>query len=310
MIRTGLIAAVVLTCLCGSAFGYSFWGITLGTDSYQDMNQLTFNGVGDSGAQYAVGGYKYTWVDNQWTGPYAAADPGANYSVHRKMDAQAMFFKADADMAHFVIVSTVSRTGVAAPECGYGQRLFGPGDLRIVLNGNDYGVGVRLDNLLWAVDPNTTVDAYKIHTAEGGVDDIRARDVGTAGTVERDPRWDHVDNPTLAADSERAHAFFVAGSGTLTGSASVTYEDTGASLYGARVYAYKVDVPWEALDLGSGQYEMRATWGPDCGNDQVAGTFSGGVPNVIPEPASILSFSAALVGLLAYRKRYTSRSRY
>lgn len=308
MLRTGLIAALVLLCVCSGAFGYSFWGITLGTGSYQNMTQLTFNGVGASGAQYAVGGYKYTQVDNAWYGPYSAADPGEGYAVHRQMDSQAIFFKSDATTAHFVIVSTVSRTGVAAPECGYGDRLFGPGDLRIVVNGNNYGVGVRLDNLLWASDPNTTNDYYQIHKSQGGIDNIHARDAGTSGRVEKNPQWDHVDNPELANNSDRSRAFFVKGSGTLTGNATVNYEDTGANLYGAKVYAYKVDVPWTSLGLTCKQYDIQATWGPDCGNDQTLGKFRGGP--IVPEPGSLLSFFAALVGLLAYRKRYMSPTHY
>lgn len=306
MIRTAAIVALALICICTGALGYSFWGITLGTDTYQNMNQLTFNGVGASGAQYSVGGYKYTGVDGAWYGPYSAAEPGEGYAVHRQMDAQAMFFTADSNSAHFVIISGVPQTGVAAPECGYGSRLFGPGDLHLVANQTDYGVGIRLSNLLWAEDPNTTNSYYQIHTAEGGVDNIHASDAGTMGSVERDPRWDHVDNPGLPANSEQAHAFFVKGSGTQTGNASVSYEDTGALLYGAKVYAYKVDVPWTALGLTAKQYEIRATWGPTCGNDLIAGNFTGSHPGV-PEPASILAFSAGLIGLLAYRKRRAHR---
>jgi hypothetical protein len=311
--RTGTIAAMILAlaCVCTGAFGYSFWGITLGTDSYQNMNQLTFNGVGASGAQYAVGGYKYTWVDDAWYGPYTAATPGEGFSVHRKMDAQALFFMADDTAAHFVIITGMPQTGVAIPECGYGSRLIGPGDLRILLNGSDFGVGLRLDNVLWAVDPNTTSPEFQIHKSQGGVDDIHASDVGTLGRVEQNPQWDRVDNPDLPSNTEASHAFYVAGSGATTGSATIAYEDTGTKLYGARVYAYKVDVPWTALLSPSRNYELRALWGPACGNDLIAGTFRNSIPGgpvTVPEPGTIICLSAAIVGLWVYRKRYASKT--
>jgi hypothetical protein len=306
--KTGLITILALTCLCSGAFGYSFWGITLGTDSYNSMNQLTFNGVGASGAQYAVGGYNYTWVDNQWCGPFPAALPGESYSVHRKMDAQAIFFMPDSTTAHFVVITGMRQTGVAAPECGYGSRVIGPGDLRIAVNGDEYGVGMRLDNLLWAVDPNTTSPSFQIHKSQGGVDNIHARDAGTLGRVEQNPQWDRVGNAELANNPEAAHAFYVKDSGTLTGSATVTYEDTGTALYGARVYAYKVDIPWQALDMASGQSEFQAMWGPDCGNDQVAGTFRGTAPGQVPEPGGMICLSAALVVLYTYRRMLTRQT--
>ena len=263
--------------------------------------------MGASGAQYAVGGYKYTWVDDAWYGPYAAATPGESYPAHRKMDAQAIFFLPDAATARFVIIAGMPQRGIAVPECGYGARVIGPGDLRIVLDGYDFGVGMRLDDLLWAVDPNTTSPSYQIHKSQGGVDDIHARDAGTLGRVERNPQWDRVDNPDLPSNSDLAPAFFVQNSGALTGGATITYEDTGATLSGAHVYAYKVDVPWQALSMASGQYEFRAMWGPDCGNDQVAATFRGAVPGQVPEPAGIICISAAFVGLCAYRRRYARR---
>lgn len=295
---------VCLLCLGVSAFAYDFWGITLGTDTYQGSTQLAFTSPQNDEIQYVVGGYEYTRVGSNWYGPFAAASPGANYTVHRKMDAQGLFFLADVKSAKFVIFTGMPQTGVAAPECGYGTRLFGPGDLRIVTGGNSYGVGFRLDNLTWAVDPNTTSAYYKIHNPDGTDADIHCRDAGTLGTVEKNAKWAHVDHPELAPNAEAASAFYIKGTGTDMGNVNVTVEDTGVVLNGTRVYAYKVDVPWTMLDINGGNHTLRTTWGPDCGNDLLAGDFT--VAGAIPEPATILGVSTALMGFVVYKRRKKS----
>jgi len=288
------------------AFAYDFWGITMGTTVYQGAPQLTFSGVAASGAQYAVGSYSWTQVDSIWYGPNAAASPGLGYNnIHRNFDAMGLFFLPQADVAKFMIITGMPQTGVDAAIAGYGNRIFGPGDLKLDISGNTYGVGLRLSNLLWAVDPGTTSPYFKIYKAEGGVDSIYARDAGTLGRVELNPRWDHVDHPGMPDNDPRGYAFFVSGSGNLVGSASVSHADTGLTLDTGRVYVYEASVPWSAIGINSGTFQMRASWRPDCGNDMIVGNFSGSRP-VIPEPMSLLlaigGFSA-----LAVARRWDKR---
>jgi hypothetical protein len=288
MLKKILPLTLLFTLIPVGAFAYDFWGITMGTTIYQGAPQLTFSGVAASGVQYAVGSYSWTLVDSTWYGPHAAASPGLGYNgIHRNFDAMGLFFKPQADVAKFMIITGMPQTGVDAAIAGYGNRKFGPGDLKLDIAGKTYGVGFRLSNLLWAVDPNTTSPYFKIYKAEGGVDSIYARDVGTLGRVELNPRWARVDHHSMPAYDPRGYAFFVSGTGSLVGSASVSHADTGLTLGTGRVYAYEASVPWSAIGIHSGAFQITASWRPDCGNDMIVGNFCGNRP-VIPEPMSIL----------------------
>ncbi|MDH7603195.1 MAG: PEP-CTERM sorting domain-containing protein [Armatimonadota bacterium] len=293
--------AVLIGVLFGSsAFGYNFWGITVGSEIYDGSAQLTFDGVTNAGVQYAVGGYKYTRVDSSWLGPFPAAAPGEGFLASRRSDAQGLFFKADSDAARFVIITGAAQYGLPAPEVGTGTRLFGPGDLMITTGGKTYGIGLRLSGLLWAVDPSTTNPDYQIwHGAQ--VDSIYARDAGTIGRVELNPRWDRAGHSTLDPNSELASAFFVSGSGTLVGSADVIFEPTGISLGGANVFAYHVSVPWSVLGLDPTNCTFTASWRPDCGNDILKAEFgvAPGVNGAVPEPSAAVGLLTGFGGLLA-----------
>lgn len=301
----GLFVLVLLCVLAaGSAFGYEFWGVTIGTASYNGSTHLTFDGLKDSELQYVVGGYKYTRVDSTWYGPFTAAAPGEGFLASRKSDAQGLFFKADSDAARFVIVAGTPQTGYAAPECGTGSRIFGPGDLKIDVGGNTFGVGLRLGGLLWAVDPYTTNPEHKIYTAGGGIDSIFARDAGTLGSIELNPRWARVGHSRLNSNSDQAYAFFVSGSGVAVGSASVSVANTGINLYGAGVYVYEVGVPWSVLGLSPNNYAFRVSWRPDCGNDILSADFAGSSGlTAVPEPSSAAALIGGLAVLLGSRKR-------
>lgn len=285
-----------------SACAYDFWGVTMGTQSYMSGTQLTFDGLSSTNIQYVVGGYKYTRVDSTWYGPFDAASPGAGYAVSRKVDAQALFFMPDAGGVKIMVITGTPQTGIVAPECGYENRLFGPGDLKIDVGGHTFGVGLRLDDLLWAVNPATSNASFKIYKATGGTDSIYARDDGTLGRVEEDPRWDHVDHTNLAAYDDDAYAFFVKGSGSLVGSADVIYhQNTGVSISGVPVYAYEITVPWATLGLDPNNYSFTASWRPDCGNDLIMGSFSG--QSSVPEPGSIIAILTGIIGMAGYRRR-------
>lgn len=297
------ILIIILACASvgTGALAYDFWGISVGIGTYDGSSQLTFSGVSQSGTQYVVGGYKYTGVDSTWLGPFPAASPGEGYLASRRSDAQGLFFRADSDAARFVIIAGAAQYGLPAPEVGTETRLFGPGDLKIDIGTDTYGVGLRQSGLLWAIDSSTTNPEFKVWH-NGQADSINARDAGTLGIVELDPRWDRVGHGTLPSDSDMASAFYVSGSGTTVGSATVDFEYTGLSISGAKVFAYKVAVPWSVLGIDSEDFAMRASWRPDCGNDILSADFSMGASAnspVVPEPSVSAGILSGIVGLVS-----------
>ncbi len=310
MLKKTLPMVLALIVLSTGVFAYDFWGITMGTEVYGGGPQLTFSGAAGN-AQFVVGSYNYTRVDSTWYGPFPAASPGLGYNnIHRSFDAMGLFVRPEANALKFMVITGMPQTGANAAVAGYGTRIFGPGDLKLDIGGHTYGVGFRLDNLLWAVDPNTTSAYFKIYKATGGADSIYARDAGTLGRVELDPRWDHVDHYGMAAYDEAGYAFYVRNSGTQAGTASVTFADTGLMLGTGHVYAYEATVPWDVLGIGAGDYAFRASWRPDCGNDLLAANFSGvrppqpPVPPSVPEPMSVLLALSGFGGIAIAKRRY------
>ena len=293
-----VILSLALTLTAGQAYAFDFWGVTVGSTIYDGADQLTFDGLATTDIEYVVGSYKYTGVDGTWFGPHAAAAPGEAYALHRQCDAMGLFFSADTDSMKFCVVTSSKQDGETAPGMGYGAREFGPGDLKIDVGGNTYGIGLRVDNLVWAVDPATTYPGFQIHKAEGGTDSIFARDAGTLGRVELGPAWDRVNHPSLPDYDPAAYAFFVKNSGSLVGSATVNYQNTGVSLEGYSVYAYEVTVPWATLGINPENYDFTASWRPDCGNDLLSLDCS-----KVPEPSAMLALVSGLVGLAGYRRR-------
>lgn len=303
-IRTLAFTAITLITATTAAYSYNFWGVNADLDNYQGSPQLTFSNVSSSNVDYVVGGYEFTRVDGVWYGPFVAASPGEGYTLHRKCDAEGIFFRPSNDAAEFTIFTGMPQTGITAPECGYGNRQFGPGDLKIDVNDKSYGVGLRLSNLTWATDPNTTAPWYQIHNAMGGVENIFSRDKGTLGTVELNPTWCHVDHHELQPGSDASFAFYKSGSGNAVGQANVIFTDTGLNLDGAAIYAYQVSVPWTVLGINSADYSFTASWRPDCGNDLIMGSFTG---NTVPEPAGFLAITAGLLGFVISKKRQKSK---
>ncbi len=288
------IFALLVTAILGLSpcFANSF-GITISKDIREGMEQLAFDNVADN-IQYVLGSYKYTKVNGIWSSAHEPASPGLGYGdIHRKFDAMALFFKPETELARFLIVTGMPWTGTTASNLGYGNRMFGPGDLKIDVGSVNYGVGLRLGGLFWGdVDPGPSQPWFQVHKAEGGTDIISARDAGTIGTIEKNPQWDRVDNHVLPAYSENAYAFFRAGSGTrMPGTAQVSFWNTGVTLQGFPVYAYEVAVPWSSLEIQpNNQLSFRASWRPDCGNDLILGTFesTSGMPAPpIPEASAL-----------------------
>jgi hypothetical protein len=292
--------------LSSSAFSYDFWGISVGSAAYQGSTHTTFDGVAGSGTRYVVGGWKYTRVDGSWSGPSEAPVPGEGYLASRRSDAQGIFFKADTNAANFVIIATSARTGQGAPELGYDLRKFGPGDLKIDIGDMTLGVGLRLDDLLWAQNPTAIQAQYQIYGTHNQILDMQSRDGGTLGDIELNPEWGRVGNQSLAAGSDKASAFYVSGSGELVGNATVGYADTGVSYNGAHVYSYSVSVPWEVLGQDAANYSFTASWRPDCGNDILSADFGNVALSTssVPEPGSIVALTSGLIGLAAAIKRH------
>ncbi|MDH7601374.1 MAG: hypothetical protein QHI38_04425 [Armatimonadota bacterium] len=288
-----LTLALLLTAVvgCSPCLANSF-GITVSKEVREGMEQLVFDSVAEN-VRYVLGSYKYTKVNGVWSTAHEPASPGLGYGdIHRKFDAMALFFRPEAENARFLIVTGMPWTGTGAANLGYGNRMFGPGDLKIDVGSDTYGVGLRLGGLFWGtVDPGPSQPWFQIHKAEGGTDAINARDAGTIGSIEKNPQWDHVDNHTLPPYSENAYAFFRAGSGTrMPGNAQVSFWDTGVTLQGFAVYAYEVAVPWSSLEMQPNRFAFRASWRPDCGNDLILGSFE----NTCELPAPPIPEASAL----------------
>jgi hypothetical protein len=302
---SGTFTLIALMSLSTCAFAYDFWGISVGKASYKSSTHTTFDGVGKSGAQFVVGGWKYTRVDGTWSNASEAPAPGEGYLASRRSDAQAIFFKPGVSTADFVIFATSAQTGQGAPELGYDKRMFGPGDLKIDIGSMTIGVGLRLDDLLWAQNPSTRQAQYQIYGADSKVLNMHSRDAGTLGDVELNPTWGRVGNQSLAAGNIRNSAFFVSGSGRSIGNADVDYAYTGVTYNGAKVFAYKVSVPWELLGQSANNYSFTASWRPDCGNDVLGASFHGScmTTSTVPEPGSIVALTSGLIAFIGSKKR-------
>jgi hypothetical protein len=309
-VASGLFLALTLVVAASSTYAYSFWGINVGTASYDSEIQLTFDGVyGYPDLKYALGSYNYTGVWNgiayDWYGAHAAASPGASYAVHRKCDAMAIFHIADDNYAKFMILAGTPQTGFTAPEIGYGTREFGPGDLRIVdeHSSDVYGIGLRSKAkvLKWYDGSSPEYKIYYAHTDT--VAPITCRNTGTQGDVVKNATWAHVDHSSLGPGDPEAYAFYISDSTNLIGSAVVTAANTGVSISGTDIWAYEVTVGWDLLGVDPGdEYCFNVSWRPDCGNDIISLDLCGS-RTYVPEPSSILSLLALCAGGFFRRRR-------
>jgi len=202
-------------------------------------------------------------------------------------------------------------SGVTASSVGYGNRQFGPGDLKLDVTDplthavTTYGVGLRNGGLLWAQQPSSTAAWFQVYNPAMQKIAMTSRDAGTKGTIVANPNWGHVDNHLMAAYDPHGYAFFVAGSGTQVGSTeSITVEGTGVSLNGVQIYSYEIVVPWSALGISTSLYDLEASWRPDCGNDLIYKRFNGSKPGkVVPEPYSIMLAAMGLSAIGVFRRK-------
>jgi hypothetical protein len=295
MRKTGLfLLAVVSLLIYGSNAApadFSFWGINMGQQDYAGGSQLSFGGVAGT-VQYVVSGTSYTCVNGVWFGPFDPPSPGFDYAEYRAFDAQAAFYYSDHDAVHFALIGGMDPDGVTFARGGYGDRQFGPGDLYLSIAGVNYGVGLRPGGLFWVDGDHKQLKIYRADT--GDVAPANVRDAGTLGDVVLGPTWYHIDNADLTTADARAYSFFTAGSGTLTGQATVDIVGTGVYFGNYESHLYEVSIPWAALG-----YEGRPLdttigfhWNPDCGNDIIASSLT----TLVPEPA-LIQMAGLLLGL-------------
>lgn len=300
MKKLAVTMTLALLALSQGAFGFSFWDIIVGVDTYNGKPMLTFSQPSDS-IQYQVGAYEYTKVGSAApVGPFPAASPGVDYpALSRACDAMGLFFKPEESAARFMIITGMPEAGFTASYVGYGGRQFGPGDLKINIGSVTYGVGLRQGGLLWALDPSSTHPWFQIYDPSMTPIDMHSRDLGNKGQIVLGPQWAHVDNHLLAPGDPRGYAFFVAGSGQSAGTASVNVFATDVFLGDTQLFAYEAVVPWSAIGVDPENFELTASWAPDCGNDIISGRFT---TPVIPEPFSVVLALMGLGAVAAYRR--------
>jgi hypothetical protein len=101
------------------------------------------------------------------------------------------------------------------------------------------------------------------------------------------------------------YAFYVDGTGTANGSATLSVEQTGIFLNGVELYCYEAIVPWAAIGIDSADDIFTASWRPDCGNDLIYKQFTSNKPGmtIIPEPFSVVLATMGLSAVAAYRRK-------
>ena len=292
---------------CSNAFAFEFWdgAININTAEHPDTlkQYLSFTTTGSDNSWYQVGCYPYAQVNGVWTSA-VAADPGPDYGdLHLKTDAMAMFFDYDSSQAKFLIIAGIPPSGITASQW-YGGREFGPGDLKLDIGGNIYGIGMRDGGLHWAEDHSPDASYLDIHEAESGAvaQDQHVRDASNIGQIKLNPDWYHVDNPDVFG-IDKSYAFFDATSGISNdGTATINVEPMNVQIgdYPMCIYAYEVIVPWASIGVINGaEISFTASWRPDCGNDIINKEFS----VELPEPCSLIAILTGLIGLIGLRRR-------
>ena len=101
-------------------------------------------------------------------------------------------------------------------------------------------------------------------------------------------------SPVAAGRLGHAFAFFVKGSGTLVGGATVSVHNTGLPSP-ARSLCLRSQRPMVHSGTDPRNYSFNASWRPDCGNDFIGASFEG--ESAVPEPGGIIAVVTGVIGL-------------
>jgi len=324
--RKGWVAFAVAMAVIGLAVSAQGATVTIDGDLTDWRVNLQLYNTGDTidgvaGTRFVANSFTPSaGIEYQATNDDVATDHGGEL-----FDVEAVYYTYDADNTYFAVVTSSNPNGTRWD--GYGDRRFGPGDLRLGVNDNGstvfYGVGAR------PVDLTTyglVSDIWGPTDQRGAITWDSTKDVGGSGThyttsearVESGSTWSYVDNPGVDID-----AYFVGGTGTDAGYAEAAWKQWAAvgdyyedDPYGKDepygTWIYEVAVPHSLLSLGADSTLDMSFFALDCGNDAIGLTdlalpIGGPVP-VVPEPMSMIFFGTGLVGVFGFvARRHLSR---
>jgi hypothetical protein len=271
LFSAGMAHAATLT-VDGSA---SDWGF-----SVADNNASTFIlGAGLSGAGIFVEDSDDFAGDGGSVGPNLG---GQNY------DAEAMAAIVQGSDLYIVIVSG------QRPDNGLAR--YGPGDLRILTSGGDYGVeigggaGGGAGSMLVGGESGSTytLNSGGFTTAHSAADAAQ-----TAGSVWLSPDWILDPIPILEETQMQ-----IAGGGTHVGDATFRFSrDTFTSQHSI----IEMAIPLSFFD---GQTIENIIWHPACGNDILSLSVQ-----TVPEPGTLVLASLAAAALLVVLRSRRARTR-
>ncbi len=318
----GLLAAAALLLLSGVAAAttitpdgdLSDWGVNLQLYYTSSDPSVTVQGVRPTKFVEASFSSSLSDVQSDVSNDDMAANHGGELC-----DVEAIYGTFDATYAYFAVVTTANPAGTRWD--GYGNRRFGPGDLRIVTSaGTTYGVGARpLDLTVYGEidEVNGSEDEREYITWDSYSFDGTSYTT-SAARVESGASWHHVDNP-----DENWDAYFKGGSGTLEASVDAAWKRQTLDIVGGdstiygdyyehssydkddpySTWVYEVAIPRSVLGLDDPDSMMDISmFALDCGNDALAiGEMTFAPP--VPEPVAFVFFGTGLVGVFGYFTR-------
>lgn len=326
----GVLAAAALLLLSGVAAAttitpdgdLSDWGVNLQLEYTSSDSNVTVQGVRPTRFVAASFTSSLSDVQADVSNDDMAANEGGELC-----DVEAIYGTFDATYAYFAVVTTSDPAGTRWD--GYGNRRFGPGDLRLVAfdgsSSTTYGVGARPKDLTeyGEIDEvNGSEDEREYITWDSYSFDGTSYTT-SAARVESGASWHHVDNP-----NEDWDAYFKGGSGTLEASVDAAWKrqtldivDGAGNVIGSTIYGdyyehssydkddpygtwiYEVAIPRSVLGLDNPNSLMDISmFALDCGNDALAiEEMTFGPP--VPEPVAFVFFGTGLVGVFGYLSR-------